>query len=231
MYINQHDLVGLSSLLIQDKHLVIEDFLTKEFSKRIGLCLEKEVDWGVACRIDKISKTFLQANDFTDLDLEVQAKFKSQSHEEFQFLYNTYMMVTAYLDKRDPSHFLNRVLEWLNTKETLDFFRRLTQQKNIVKTTAQATRYLPGHFLTQHNDENIEEGRLYAYVLGLSKDWNPDWGGILNILDDKGNIVKSIAPKYNSLSLFKVPQNHFVSYVTPFAKRERLSITGWLLDH
>ena len=68
------------------------------------------------------------------------------------------MMVTAYIEKRDPELFLNRYLEWLNSPDTLKYFRELTQNNSIVKMNAQATRYTAGQFLTQHNDEHAEEG-------------------------------------------------------------------------
>ncbi len=230
MYINQNNLEKNSSFLLTNNHLRISNFLNDEFAKRISFCLEKEVDWGLACRIDGSPKTFQNTNDLNQLDSFDLDKLKSQLGVEFQFIYNTYMMVTAYIEKRDPNLYLNRVLEWLNTPVVINYFKLLISDSSLKKINAQATRYLPGHYLTQHNDENLEEGRLYAYVMGFSKNWNPDWGGLLHILDENKNIVKTLVPEYNSLSIFKVPQNHFVSLVSPFAKNERLAITGWLLS-
>ena len=34
-------------------------------------------------------------------------------------------------------------------------------------------------------------------------------------------------PRYNTLSLFKVPAPHVVSLVAPWAQAPRLAITGW----
>jgi Rps23 Pro-64 3,4-dihydroxylase Tpa1-like proline 4-hydroxylase len=141
------------------------------------------------------------------------------------------MMVTAYIEKRDPDLYLNKVLEWLNSINTHQYFKKLTENYNIKKINAQATRFLPGHYLTQHSDRHEVEGRLYAYVMGFSKNWNPAWGGLLNILDNEGKIVHTLIPEYNSLSIFKVPKEHFVSMVTPQAKTERIGITGWLLEN
>ncbi len=230
MYINQNNIEKNKTFLLQNKYLRINKFLNDEFAIRLSNCLENEIDWGLACRIDDNPKTFLKTNDVGHLDRNIATKLSEQLGVEFQFIYNTYMMVTAYIEKRDPNHFLNRILEWLNTPEVINYFKQLTNDNSIKKINAQATRYLPGHFLTQHTDENLEEGRLYAYVMGFSKEWNPDWGGLLHILDDDKNIVKTLIPEYNTLSIFKVPQNHFVSLVSPFAKKERLAITGWLLS-
>ena len=230
MKINQKDCETHGHYLQQNQYLKIGHFLNDAFASRLSYCLENEVDWGLACRIDGEPQTFLNTADIQDLDSPVLEKLNTQLSEEFQFIYNTYMMVTAYIEKRDPDHFLNKVLEWLNSEKTLNYFKQLIRNPNIKKINAQATRYLPGHFLTQHNDEHAEEGRLYAYVIGLTKDWNPDWGGLLHILNEQGEITKTIIPEYNSLSIFKVPQNHFVSYVSPIAKNQRLAITGWLLS-
>jgi Rps23 Pro-64 3,4-dihydroxylase Tpa1-like proline 4-hydroxylase len=230
MQINQQNLITQSDSLYQNQYLRISQFLNSDFADRIYQCLTQEVKWGLACRLDGEAKTFLNTADVNELAENTKVKLQSQLNEEFQFIYNTYMMVTAYLENRDPNLFLNRVLEWLNSVDTVEYFKKLTKNNTIKKLNAQATRYLPGHFLSQHNDENAQEGRLYAYVIGFSKNWNPDWGGLLHILNNKGEIVKTLIPEYNSLSIFKVPQNHFVSYVTPFSDSSRLAITGWLLS-
>jgi len=229
MYINEKNISELSSSLKKHKHLRISNFLTTDYATKISDCLKNEIDWGLACRLNGKPETFLKTNDVKNLSNENKKLLKLQINEEFQFIYNSYMMVTAYIEKRNPNLFLNKVLEWLNHPDTIKYFKTLTKDSSIIKINAQATRYLPGHFLTQHNDENEQEGRLYAYVIGFSENWNPDWGGLLSLLDSKGNIVSTLIPEYNSLSIFKVPQNHFVSYVSPMAKNPRLAITGWLL--
>jgi len=231
MYIQEKEnFKTLAQNLKKQKILRINNFLNDEFVNRLRHCLLHEVDWGLACRIDNEPSTFLNCDNFKDLPKKIRKKFKKQINAPFQFIYGTYMMVTAYIEKRDPELFLNRYLEWLNTPDIIQYFKNLTQDNSIVKINAQATSYTAGQFLTQHNDEHIEEGRLYACVLGLTKNWNPDWGGLLHILNNKGKIVTTLVPEFNTLSIFKVPQDHFVSYVTPFAEEKRLSITGWLLS-
>jgi SM-20-related protein len=70
--------------------------------------------------------------------------------------------------------------------------------------------------------------RRVAYVLGLTKDWKFDWGGFLQFLDpESGRVIDSFPPAFNVLTLFRVPQWHSVSFVTPFAMGQRLSLLGW----
>jgi len=83
--------------------------------------------------------------------------------------------------------------------------------------------------LTRHQDNDQHEGRAYVYAINLTKNWSADWCGLLQFENDKGDVIQTFAPQWNSLSLFKVPQSHIVSLVSPFVNEDRLAITGWLL--
>lgn len=139
------------------------------------------------------------------------------------------MMVTAYKEGRDPGLLLHRVLELFNSPDYLGFVQALTGDARIRRVNAQATRYRPGHFLRWHTDEDHDEGRLYAYVLNLSRQWQADWGGLLQFIDADGQVMGTFLPRWNTLSLFAVPAGHAVSLVAPWAREDRLAITGWFL--
>ena len=127
-----------------------------------------------------------------------------------------------------PHPELFAVLSFLNSPAFLTFVRRLTGDERPVFCDAMATRYLPGHFLTAHDDEAPGENRLYAYVLNLTGRWRADWGGMLLFLDDQDHVAEGYVPAFNALNIFRVPQRHAVSFVTPYAGAARLSITGWI---
>ena len=78
-------------------------------------------------------------------------------------------------------------------------------------------------------NEEASEQRRYAFVINLSPDWRPDWGGQLQFLDREGLVLHTYLPRWNSLSLFRVPQRHQVTFVTPWAAAPRHAITGWWL--
>ncbi len=167
----------------------------------------------------------------TDADKDALfAEIHAIAKDQFQFIYNSYMMVTAYKEGRNPDLLLHRLLEFLNSPPWLDFMRKLTGISGIKKADAQATRYLPGQFLKLHNDHEPEEKRLAAYVLNLSRNWQADWGGLLHFMDEDGNVTDTLLPRFNTLSIFSVPANHFVSEVAPFARTPRYAITGWLKE-
>jgi Rps23 Pro-64 3,4-dihydroxylase Tpa1-like proline 4-hydroxylase len=151
------------------------------------------------------------------------------ARDDYAFAYDAWHMVSAYKNGREPGLPLHRLLEFMNSPEYLAFARALTGEPRIRRASAQATRYRPGQFLKYHTDIDSLEGRLYAYVLNLTPAWQADWGGLLQFIDDAGAVVDTFLPRYNALSLFRVPQGHAVSLVAPWARGPRLSVTGWFM--
>jgi Rps23 Pro-64 3,4-dihydroxylase Tpa1-like proline 4-hydroxylase len=123
---------------------------------------------------------------------------------------------------------LSALAGFLSSPELVDFMRIVTGASDIAFADAHASRYRPGHFLTTHDDHADTMGRRAAYVLNLTPMWRPDWGGILQFYDHLGNIVRGFTPGYNQLNIFKVPQPHSVTWVTPLAAEPRYAVTGWL---
>lgn len=165
-----------------------------------------------------------------------QARLVAMVHEEathgFQFLFDRLQLGPARAMGLAAPQALYDLHDLFNSDAFLAFARALTGDDRIAYVDAQATRYLPGHFLTGHDDRNDEAGRLYAYVLNLSPAWRPEWGGLLMFMDtaeDGGPaaVTETFAPAFGALNLFRVPQPHAVSMVAPFAGAPRYSITGW----
>jgi Rps23 Pro-64 3,4-dihydroxylase Tpa1-like proline 4-hydroxylase len=118
-------------------------------------------------------------------------------------------------------------VEFLNGPEFLNLIREITGIPQIAWADGQATLYRPGDFLTVHDDDARHAKRLVAYVLNLTPVWRSDLGGVLQFIDDAGNIAEGYVPAFNVLNIFRVPAHHAVSAVTPFGG-ERYAITGWL---
>jgi len=136
-------------------------------------------------------------------------------------------MLDAYKEGWSTVPILDRVLEFINMPEMLDFVRTLTGRDEIIKGDAQATRYGPGQFLKFHTDNITEEHRVAAFVLNFTRNWDPDWGGYLQFYDNNWDIEQAFQPRFNALNIFTVPQNHAVSYVANYATGQRYAITGW----
>lgn len=163
--------------------------------------------------------------------IEEQARLIAMAHEEategFQFVFDRLRIGLARGKGWAVPKGLFDLHAFFNSEAFLGFARDLTGDARIAYVDAQATRYLPGHFLTQHSDEHEDAGRLYAYVLNVSPRWRADWGGLLSFRDRDGEVTETFTPAFGTLNLFKVPQEHAVSMVTPFAAAPRYSITGW----
>jgi Rps23 Pro-64 3,4-dihydroxylase Tpa1-like proline 4-hydroxylase len=147
----------------------------------------------------------------------------------FQFRYQT-IRLPEYGTGSDqvPPPLLREFVDFLCSAELVGFMRTLTGEPDIAFADGHASRYEAGHFLTAHDDTNVGFGRRAAYVLNLTPQWRPDWGGLLLFYDERGNVVRGFTPAFNTLNIFRVPQPHNVSWVTPLAGAPRYAVTGWL---
>jgi Rps23 Pro-64 3,4-dihydroxylase Tpa1-like proline 4-hydroxylase len=119
------------------------------------------------------------------------------------------------------------VWSFLNGPEFLGAIGKMTGMPDLKRASGQASRYAPGDFLTQHDDDTKDDRRA-AFVLYLSPQWLADWGGLLQFIDRDGHVAEAFTPMFNALALFKVPMQHSVSMVTPLALGPRLAISGWV---
>ncbi|NBB51994.1 2OG-Fe(II) oxygenase [Rhizobium sp. CRIBSB] len=148
----------------------------------------------------------------------------------FHYMFDN-IRISELADRGEPlSPMLAAAYAFVNSRPFLDFVAAVTGDNRGVYADAQATRYLPGHYLTRHDDRKPRAGRLCAYVLNLTPEWRADWGGLLNFIDADGHVAEAYTPTFNALNLLRVPQDHAVSCVAPFAGGARLSITGWVRD-
>jgi SM-20-related protein len=216
--------------LLRRGRVQIPDFLQFEAAGYLAQLLRDVVPWTLAYRRDGVSRVMPHA-ELAALAPEDErallAELARDATGRYGFAYDSYMMVTAYKEGRDPGLPLHRVLEFFNSPEYLEFTRVLGNDPRLRRVNAQATRYRPGQFLKFHDDREDGEGRVFAYVINLTERWEADWGGLLQFLDPEGRVVESFMPRYNTLSLFKVPAPHLVSLVAPWAQAPRLAITGW----
>ena len=154
----------------------------------------------------------------------------TRAAENRGFLYHTYPMIEAYLRGWEKGHPIHQVTELINSPTFLDLGRIVTGVGGITKADAHACRYQPGHYLTRHIDEGADRERRAAYVLGFTKGWQPDWGGLLLFLKDNQDIDFGFLPRFNNLTIFDIKYLHTVTQVSSFAQLPRLTITGWFRD-
>lgn len=128
---------------------------------------------------------------------------------------------------QEDSGLLGDLFRWLNSEELLASISQITGEAGLRSASAQATRFKSGDFLTRHEDVVTEEQRRLAFVINLSPQWHPDWGGLLQFYQRDGTPRDAWSPEFNSLSLFAVDHVHSVTCISPFAPRPRLAVSGW----
>ena len=225
------DKLAVGSELAEAGSVQIPKFLEKFAAEETFACLEQQVVWEMAFRngAEAMTKTAAQLASMTQQDRQAfHGAVIEQAKTDYQFAYYRYPMVDAYTNKWEPKLMLNAILESINSPESIDYFRELTGDEQIRKVELQATLYAPGHFLMRHNDSaSTADDRRFAIVINLTKEWESHWGGMLEFVEGQ-QVTKTHVPTFNSCSLFKVPRDHQVSYVAPFATRPRYALTGWL---
>jgi hypothetical protein len=121
----------------------------------------------------------------------------------------------------------------LVTDDVLQHIEFLTGQGEeepaLTKTSAVfASRFTKGCFLGTHSD--VGRGK-YGFILNLTKNWRPNFGGMLHLLYDDWSTVKTvISPTFNSLVLYAIPEKgmpQFVSHVAEHLTASHYTISGW----
>ena len=217
------------SLLRRSGRVHFPGFLSQRTALAVHDAMEK-TDWRVLCRGQ--TTTFeAPVPSFEALDGVSRAKLYSGLYADaatgFQYLYDVHRMGEDEGDGAEDTLLARLHAQW-NEPAGLTVFRMLTGDDRIAYVDARATRYRTGHFLTTHDDHDAAKHRLYAYVLNLTPHWRADWGGLLMFIAPDGHVAEAFTPAWNALNLFTVPQPHAVSMVTPYARANRYSITGWL---
>jgi Rps23 Pro-64 3,4-dihydroxylase Tpa1-like proline 4-hydroxylase len=211
--------------------VTIEPFLAPGRAERLLALLRESTEWRRVLNsgdklfeLDRDTQQNLSDEQRASLELAVYGR----ARHEFQFRYETIRTPDEESARRDRDDGLCRFASWLSCGPARDVLRMITGDPRIAFADAQATAYGPGDFLTEHTDEVEGKGRVAAYVLGLSPEWRMSWGGLFLMHSPDGARAEALAPGFNRLNLFRVPQLHSVSEVTRAVPYRRYSITGWL---
>jgi SM-20-related protein len=228
------DPAGLAAAFARTGRLQVRDILRPAEAERVHDSLAREVPWSFTYRLggaNVLKGPAELAAMGREEKLRMGQAILDAAQREFAFGFMTFPLVRHFRAGEHHGLYVMRLLEALASPEFIAFARAVTGDARIGHVDAQATRYSAGHFLTLHDDADYEgEVRRCAYVLNFSRGWRAEWGGLLQFLDGEGSVVESFVPHFNSLSIFRVPTRHIVSYVAPYATAPRLSVTGWFTD-
>jgi SM-20-related protein len=207
----------------------IPDILTEESAQRLFEALESEIPWGLIFNEGEKTSEFSSVSQDDYQAMAVAAWERARF--DFQYFYQYYPILQGRTVFPDPDQFLAKLVSFLNSPSFLAFLSEVTGFRSIECLTSTATLFKPLDFLTVHDDAKTG-GRLFAYVLNMTPEWRPDWGGALQFFDGDDLIEEGYLPTFNALNLFRIPKRHSVSQIASFGG-SRYSISGWFgsTDH
>ena len=204
----------------------INNILEESFAEALFKQAFLEKNWVLSTGFGKnkfqksTSKQFENAN-----SLQIKNVNNHFKNDEFTYIFHRTM------NNSKPNFLEFCIRKQLNSEKFINMINKITNKNVTQLSTLFLSKYKSNHFLSPHSDKG--NGKV-AFVLNLSKFWKPQYGGILNFLDEsRENIIKSFVPNFNNLILFEVPEEkdkpHFVSHVAPNIKHNRYAITGWYI--
>lgn len=209
----------------------VAEFFEPSVAEALHHHLDTQITWSRAVsqagKVWDLAPSLLAALDDTRR-AELLDTVHASARDGFQFLFDSLIVSDDAAARAARDLLVDRVVDAFNHPASLETFRAITGEPAIRLVNGQATRYLPGHFLTSHDDGIDGEDRVAAYVINLTQGWREDWGGLLQFHAPSGDIGLALKPRFNAMTLFRVPQTHSVSYVAPFAAVPRYAIIGWL---
>ena len=218
----------------QTKNIIIENFLAEESAINLYKYFAKKMpeDWWA---------TSFRASGTKDYSgTTVIRRFKKnleKINSQYPMLYKALSRGQfAYIFDRTTKHVKGcncpkcQYEKFISSKDVLEILNYISNEDCTKRGEFFASRFTSGQFLGPHHD--INKGKL-GMVYSLAKDWRPEYGGNLYILEkDYKTVKKVILSTFNRLALFSIPEQngipHFVSQVVPKVNQHRISITGWL---
>jgi Rps23 Pro-64 3,4-dihydroxylase Tpa1-like proline 4-hydroxylase len=154
--------------------------------------------------------------------------FKGYS-KSFQFHHHNLYQTQHPMYNEDPT--LRALHDVMDSQYVRDWFADVSGFTINVKTTSTISHYKPGDYSMLHHDSALgpDNGwRKVAFVLHMSKEWDPIYGGDLIYL----NPLKLIHAQFNNMVLFKVVEGESWHIVSPVAEHtpshmQRFAYSGW----
>lgn len=226
------DLPTLTAQFSQRGRLQIRNFLNPDHAQKLRSAVN-DLEWRLV--LNENEKHFdIHPAQIKQLGPQkmrlIRQAAQARAARGFQYLYENYPVFDILEAGKPLDPFILGIYRSLNAP---DFLARLGELTGIPVDYCdiQATQYRSGHFLTAHDDNVAGKNRKMAFVLSLSPRWRASWGGRLEFLGDQNEVIDTLIPTFNALSLFRVPQMHQVTKVSTAAKSSRLSLTGWFRTH
>jgi Rps23 Pro-64 3,4-dihydroxylase Tpa1-like proline 4-hydroxylase len=222
---------GLRERFARTGRLQIRNAFHPDTAERLHRCLMQEMPWMLAYN-DGETPSYLRKEDMATMTPDQQGAFMQKifanAAQNFQYVYLDFPVSGTAKVEGQRKFYTHDVLTFLGGEEFQSVLRSLTGYERPLQVDSHATCFQAGHFLTVHDDlVNKNDPRVFAYVVNMTKDWRGDWGAKTEFFDAEGNVIESFIPVFNSITVFRVPQPHSVTFVPPFCPARRVAMTGW----
>lgn len=207
-----------------NKRIKISNILNNNFAEVLFKYAFFEKNWILSTGINK-NKYEKINNKQNEKINSAQIKNVNNAFEKGHFTYIFYRT----MNNINMSYEEFTLRKYLNSNIFINLLNEITELNITHLTTMFMSKYTNGSFLSIHSDKG--NGRL-AFVINLTKNWKPIYGGNLHFLsDNRTDIIDTYVPEFNTLTLFYVPEEngipHFISHIVPNIKISRYAITGW----
>lgn len=216
---------------IKNRRIVIDNFLTEEYAEKLYTYYTTEINKEHWCATYMPSLRYegdwewwqnIPGNRYV---MEQAYQHACNARDNNLFSYFFFKTMPGVMEKFNCTVY-NETMAFFNGKEMIEFINSVTDLEITMGDKTFVSRYAENCFLSNHTDD--VNGKL-AFVCHLTKDWNPDFGGLYFDLRDKNNI-RAINPSFNKLVIFEVTAGvapHCVTQVVNNSNKERISVSGW----
>lgn len=216
---------------VKNRRVVIDNFLTEEYAEKLHKYYTTEMSkeyWSAtympSLRYEGDWEWWqnIPGNRYV---MEQAYQHACNARDNNLFSYFFYKTMPTVMEKA-KSVVYEETMAFFNGKEMIEFINSVTDLEITMGDKTFVSRYAENCFLSNHTDD--VNGKL-AFVCHLTKDWNPDFGGLYFDLRDKNNI-RAFNPSFNKLVIFEVTAGvapHCVTQVVNNSNKERISVSGW----
>lgn len=210
----------------EKKRVIIDNIFTNKFSDLLLKYVEKipKEKWLLCCVYngDKKYENYDNLRNKKVNDSVIKKAQDTLLKNQFCFVFYKTLLVNKPLNMMEYN--LKKIF---SGQEFIDYINYLSNENITKLNDIFISKYSSRCFLSPHCDVN--NGKI-AITIYLSKNWKPEYGGVLHFLNqNRTEIIDSIIPKSNRMSLFSIPNltgvPHFVSHNNTF--KNRYTITMW----
>lgn len=215
----------IAKAYVETKIITIPNFLTPESAEELYQHVNTRDEWHIS--IHPYQHGIYTFNQTPDNEEFIQRGIMSanQARERGEF---SYVFYRSDLHNDSCTCTLCNAIRFIQSKTVIDKINEITGENVTSAISIFASCYKKNFFLNAHTDNG--RGKI-AFVLNLTKDWDPNWGGSLNFYEwDFRTVKKTINPAFNSLSIFNVEGNgvpHAVTHIPSHVEGRRLALAGW----